>query len=371
QLGQKIDQTRVALEDAVHGMLPEQLQRPWVTACAQNCLNQELHPELLQSATVRFGNDICGREADFRAKRAKLIRKDFAKFIGVPEESVDYRDIPVIGVAGSGGGFRAMISTIGSYRAMHQAGLAQCVMYDAAVSGSSWAIAALHTYGQGDPNKVFENVRSAMQYSMFSTSNLLSFVKGNDGIAKRVFTDIAARYLLAAAKADDLSKDQSDANASSADAGSGSNQDSAIGGLLTRVADSIVPDQLQHLYRKEPSVPSPLTIDELVQVAKDTVKTVSVPPMSIVELYGALLFKQLIVQHEHASEGKPEFRLDSRWMKLSSQSGAVEQGVLPMPIYTAVRHFLGTDDNDLDNAEDHRYQWFEFNPYEIGSIDHG
>ncbi|KAJ1842983.1 hypothetical protein LPJ57_009873, partial [Coemansia sp. RSA 486] len=130
--------------------------------------------------------------------------------------------------------------------------------------------------------------------------------------------------------------------------------------------------QLQHLYRKEPAVPSPITIEELVQVAKRTVKTVSVPPMSIVELYGALLFKQLIVQHDfNTSEEKSECTLDPRWMKLSSQSSEVEQGVLPMPIYTAVRHFLGTDDNNPDNAEDHRYQWFEFNPYEVGSIDHG
>ncbi|KAJ2851779.1 hypothetical protein J3B02_003533 [Coemansia erecta] len=372
-LGQKVDQTRLALEEAVHRMLPEQLQRPWVTACAQNCLDQDIHSELLQSATVRFGNGICDSEAEFRAKRLKLIRRDFAEFIRIPEASVDYRDIPIIGVAGSGGGFRAMVSTIGSYRTMHQVGLAQCVMYDAAVSGSSWAMAALHTYAQGDPCKVVENVRNAMQYSMFSTSNLLSFVKGNDSIAKRVFTDMAARYLLAAAKIEDAGKSQSDTDIRSVDANSNSNdnQGTLIGGLLTRVADAIVPDQLQHLYRKEPIVPSPLTIDELVQVTKTTVKTVSVPPMSIVELYGALLFKQLIVQHENASESKSELRLDSRWMKLSSQGGAVEQGVLPMPIYTAVRHFLGTDDNKPENVEDHRYQWFEFNPYEVGSIDHG
>ncbi|KAJ2589296.1 hypothetical protein H4R99_007510 [Coemansia sp. RSA 1722] len=372
QLGQRVDQTRLALEDAVHGMLPEQLQKPWVTACAQSCLDQEIHPDLLQSAAVRIGSDMCEKEAAFRTKRTELIRKDFAKFIGVPEASVDHRDIPIIGVAGSGGGFRAMVSTIGSYRAMHQAGLAQCIMYDAAVSGSSWAIAALHTYGQGDPHKVLENVRNVMQHSMFSTSNLMSFVKANDGIAKRVFTDMAARYLLAAAKVEDSAKEQNDKDICSEDANLNEEQDDTVGGLLARVADSIVPEQLQHLYRKEPAVPSPITIEELVQVAKRTVKTVSVPPMSIVELYGALLFKQLIVQHDfNTSEEKSECTLDPRWMKLSSQSSEVEQGVLPMPIYTAVRHFLGTDDNNPDNAEDHRYQWFEFNPYEVGSIDHG
>ncbi|KAJ1721820.1 hypothetical protein LPJ53_003702 [Coemansia erecta] len=370
QLNQKVDETKAALENAVHSMLPEQLQKPWVTACAQICLDQEIHPELLQSASVRVGKGICGQEADFQIRRAERIRKHFAEFIGVSEASVDPRDIPVIAVAGSGGGFRAMVSTIGSYRAMREAGLAQCVMYDAAVSGSSWAIAGLHTYGHGDPFKVLNSVREAMQTSMFSTANLMSFVNNNDNIAKRVFTDMAARYLLAAAKSEDenkLAEKDSGSRSMSADV---ANSDSSVG-LFTRVADSIVPDQLKYLYHRDESLPTPLTVDELVEAAKNTVKAISVPPLSIVELYGALLFKQLIVQHEKGPGDNSELNLDPRWMKLSSQRAEVDRGVLPMPIYTAVRHFLGTDDNNPNTSEEHRYQWFEFNPYEVGSIDHG
>ncbi|KAJ2777661.1 hypothetical protein GGI15_004432 [Coemansia interrupta] len=370
QLNQKVDETKAALENAVHGMLPEQLQKPWITACAQTCLDQEIHPELLQSASVRVGRGICGQEADFQIRRAERIRKHFAEFIGVPEASVDPRDIPVIAVAGSGGGFRAMVSTIGSYRAMHEAGLAQCVMYDAAVSGSSWAMAGLHTYGHGDPVKVLDSVREAMQTSMFSTANLMSFVGNNDNIAKRVFTDMAARYLLAAAKSEDEGKMAEKTNGSRTETADGVGGDSGIG-LFTRVADSVVPDQLKYLYHRDESLPTPLTVDELVEAAKSTVRAISVPPLSIVELYGALLFKQLIVQHERGPGDKSELNLDPRWMKLSSQRADVDRGLLPMPIYTAVRHFLGTDDNNPSTSEEHRYQWFEFNPYEVGSIDHG
>ncbi|KAJ1663000.1 hypothetical protein GGF38_003248, partial [Coemansia sp. RSA 25] len=203
QLDLKIDEARAALESAVVGMLPEQLQRPWISASAQICLDLETHPELLQSASVRTGAGLCGQELDFQRQRAERMRKDFAQFIGVAAATVDERDIPVIGVAGSGGGFRAMVSTVGSYRAMYQAGLLQCIMYDAAVSGSSWAVGALHTYGNGDPHKVLGNLRLAMPSSVFSTANLMAFVSENGSIAQRVFADMAARYLLSAAESDD------------------------------------------------------------------------------------------------------------------------------------------------------------------------
>ncbi|KAI9469220.1 acyl transferase/acyl hydrolase/lysophospholipase [Coemansia mojavensis] len=276
-------------------MLPPQLQKAWVAECAQACIDKEIHPELLQTTSVRLGQDICKQEAEFQQKRARHIHRSFAEFIGEPVESIDPRDIPLIGIAGSGGGFRAMVATLGSYRAMHLAGLAQCVTYDAAVSGSSWAIAALHTYANGNPLKVLDSVHEAMKTSMFSTANLSEFITENDGMAKR-----------------------------------------------------------------------------LLSAAKAVFKTVSVPPLSIVDLYGALLFRKLIVQHLKQDDDKgPSLQLDSRWVRLSAQSAAVDQGQLPMPLYTAVRHFIGSDDNDPDKAQLSKYQWFEFSPYEVGSIDHG
>ncbi|KAJ1800038.1 hypothetical protein LPJ59_001403 [Coemansia sp. RSA 2399] len=271
-----IDGARVACNDALQGMLPEQIQIPWITESARICIDPELHPEMLQSATVRMGHGICGQEADFQQKRARHMRNDFAGFIGVSAASVDERDIPIIGVAGSGGGFRAMVSTIGYYRAMHISGFARCITYDAAVSGSSWAVAALHTYANGSPFRVLDNVREAMRQSMFSTTNLMNFVKSNDAIAK-------------------------------------------------------------------------------------------------LDLYGALLFKHLIVQHNPALDdsGAAELSLDPKWTKLSAQRDAIDQGRLPMPIYTAVRHFIGSTDNDTLSTGRHGYQWFEFSPFEFGSIDHG
>ncbi|KAJ2450090.1 hypothetical protein EV183_004511 [Coemansia sp. RSA 2336] len=379
QLNQRIDDARAVLEDVVQHMLPPQLQKAWVAECAQACIDKEIHPELLQTTSVRLGHDVCKQEAEFQQKRARHIHHSFAEFIGEPVESIDPRDIPIIGIAGSGGGFRAMVATLGSYRAMHLAGLAQCVTYDAAVSGSSWAIAALHTYANGNPLKVLDSVHEAMKTSMFSTANLSGFITENDGMAKRVFADIAARYLLSAA---------SSSGSGSSTAPSGSQETtntnnlqsaSAAETLLDRIADEISWQSRRALDTLFPgrthqnsNRPVPLTMDELLSAAKTVFKTVSVPPLSIVDLYGALLFRKLVVQHLKSDDDKgPSLQLDSQWVRLSAQSAAVDQGQLPMPLYTAVRHFIGTDDNDPDKAQVSKYQWFEFSPYEVGSIDHG
>ncbi|KAJ1943671.1 hypothetical protein GGF37_002540 [Kickxella alabastrina] len=381
QLNKHIDDTRVALGEAVYEILPDQLRRPWLTACAQICLEQSIHPELLQAASVRVGNGICGQETDFRHKRAERMCNDFAQFIGVPKASVDARDIPTIGIASSGGGFRAMVSTIGSYRAMHEAGLAQCIMYDAAVSGSSWAVGALHTYGCGDPNTVLDSMREAMQRGLFSTANLMTFLTENNDITQRVFANIAMRYLLSSAKTEDeLVEEGKEMRAEPGDSnGISSSGNSSI---LNRVSDEIkcqgnwivdraIQESHKYLYQAEDDMKAPLTVEDLLKAAKGTLQSISAPPISIVELYGALLFKQLIVQYSRMPDGKLKLTLDPRWMKLSSQREAVDQGALPMPIYTAVRHFLGSDNNDPEKAQNHRYQWFELSPYEVGSIDHG
>ncbi|KAJ2678374.1 hypothetical protein GGI25_002359 [Coemansia spiralis] len=385
QISQRIDETKAALGDVVYNMLPEQLQRPWVTACAQMCIDPEVHPELLQSATVRMGHGICGQEADFQKQRARHIRNDFAEFIGVAAATVDERDIPIIGVAGSGGGFRAMIATVGSYRAMQLAGLAQCVTYDAAVSGSSWAIAALHTYANGSPFKVLENLREAMQNSMFSTANLVDFVKSNDLIAKRVFVDMATKYLLSSTedKQDteevircDVQDRFSTPTSTAAVTTSSSFTHKIVDEMVQqgeRLIESVLPGNYTRKDQANSEITVPATIDELIESVESSLEKLSVPKLSIVDLYGALLFKQLIVQHKPGFEdsSKAELDLDPKWTRLSAQRTAVDRGHLPMPIYTAVRHFIGSHDNDTQATESHRYQWFEFNPYEFGSIDHG
>ncbi|KAJ1960900.1 hypothetical protein GGI12_003547, partial [Dipsacomyces acuminosporus] len=386
QLNDQISDMRDAIGDAVQGALPEQLQRPWVDSCARLYLDRAIYPEINDNIELRYSTDICNDEAEFRRRRAEQIRKDFAEFIGVAEATIDARDIPIIAVAGSGGGFRAMVSSIGSFRAMYDAGLFQCITYNAAVSGSSWALAALHTYGNNNPYTVLENVRRAMQSSMFSTANLVSLVTKNDDIAKKTFADMAARYIIATGINEDTLVTKQTEAPDGAHASSSNTATAEQAGLIDRLisetkrqigrlAELGSPNQSRTKaeLQAELQVLAPSTMDELLAVAKSALHKLSAPSFSIVELYGALLFKQLIVQRTVDADGNLKLFLDPQWMKLSSQRKGLDAGEMPMPIYTAVRHFIGSTDNQADIVEDehHRYEWFELNPFEVGSIDHG
>ncbi|KAJ2686063.1 hypothetical protein IWW39_003880 [Coemansia spiralis] len=404
KLGQKIEEARATLECAVQGVLPEQFQRPWLSASAQLCLDPETHPELLQHSSQRIGAGLCRQELEFRKRRAEQMREDFAQFIGVAAETVDERDIPVISVAGSGGGFRAMVSTAGSLRAMYDAGLAKCVTYNAAVSGSSWTMGALHTHADGNPHRVLDTLRLSMQSSILSLSSLMFLVSNYADIAQRVFAEIAARYLIfetdeadKTGEADTTNEaDKTDkANEAGDTPGDASNPESgkaepesitreapsaklmAFGKIVRRslkVAKVLFPDYFGNSrnIQANSTVPVPKTTSDFLEVAKKALQSLPLPPLSIVEIYGALLFKQLIVEHSPGDGHLMHLKLDPQWTRLSVQGLAVDQGLHPMPIYTAVRHLIcrNNDDNDQSPIKN-KYQWFEFSPYEVGSIDHG
>lgn len=68
-----------------------------------------------------------------------------AKLFGVAIEDIDERDIPIVAIAGSGGGLRAMCNTAGSLDALNDAGILDCVTYVAGISGSCWSLGALYS----------------------------------------------------------------------------------------------------------------------------------------------------------------------------------------------------------------------------------
>ncbi|KAJ1539786.1 hypothetical protein HK405_012411, partial [Cladochytrium tenue] len=94
-----------------------------------NYTDSEANPEILRDATVSRENRIPDEEVEFQKQRLQFCRDSFAKFIGVSADEVNPQDIPVIAVAGSGGGFKAMIATTGYLVAMEKEGLYDCVTY--------------------------------------------------------------------------------------------------------------------------------------------------------------------------------------------------------------------------------------------------
>lgn len=48
--------------------------------------------------------------------------------------------VPVIAIAGSGGGFRAMVGFSGVIKALFESGVLDCATYIAGLSGSTWFV---------------------------------------------------------------------------------------------------------------------------------------------------------------------------------------------------------------------------------------
>ena len=63
-----------------------------------------VHPECEWDADVRLGDDLCISERAFLGERKRKMRVAFAKLMRVPEWEVDERDLPIVAIAGSGGG---------------------------------------------------------------------------------------------------------------------------------------------------------------------------------------------------------------------------------------------------------------------------
>lgn len=95
-------------------------------------------PHAHETAHITIGNELCSQEETFRARRKKYAQSVLNIWLNtdIPEEAV-----PVIAIAGSGGGFRAMVATNGSMAGAASWELWKCISYLAGVSGSTWAIA--------------------------------------------------------------------------------------------------------------------------------------------------------------------------------------------------------------------------------------
>ncbi|KAI1976245.1 hypothetical protein LOZ55_004411 [Ophidiomyces ophidiicola] len=135
-------------------LLPEKLQSlQRELSMAQGSLADDIwseaqdptsNPEIARSATVRIGEGICRKEQYFQWRRRRAIAKKLADYLGL-DEDVHPDDVPVIAMCGSGGGLRALVAGTGSYLAAQEAGLWDCVMYTAGVSGSCWLQAIYHS----------------------------------------------------------------------------------------------------------------------------------------------------------------------------------------------------------------------------------
>ena len=89
-------------------------------------------------AYVRVGNELNSHEREFLAKRQPKVKRALEKMLA---RSLDGKFVPNISIVASGGGYRAMLGTIGSLVALENIGLLDATTYMAGLSGGTWAIA--------------------------------------------------------------------------------------------------------------------------------------------------------------------------------------------------------------------------------------
>jgi len=82
--------------------------------------------------------ELSEQERDYVFLRTKNVHTRLEELLGQP---IDLKAIPRIGFCFSGGGFRAMVSTLGFLKGAQQIGLLDCCTYMAGLSGSAWALA--------------------------------------------------------------------------------------------------------------------------------------------------------------------------------------------------------------------------------------
>ncbi|XP_029791034.1 cytosolic phospholipase A2 isoform X4 [Suricata suricatta] len=108
----------------------------------------EMSLEVCSSPDLRFSMALCDQEKTFRQQRKENIKENMKKLLG-PENSgglYSIRDVPVVAILGSGGGFRAMVGFSGVMKALYESGILDCATYVAGLSGSTWYMSTLYSH---------------------------------------------------------------------------------------------------------------------------------------------------------------------------------------------------------------------------------
>ncbi|XP_008331156.1 cytosolic phospholipase A2 isoform X2 [Cynoglossus semilaevis] len=115
----------------------------------------EMSLEICTKLDLRFSLALCDKEKEFRRNRRDRVMLGIKKLLDMEKLCFQLRspeEVPVIAVAGSGGGFRAMVAFSGVMKALFESGVLDCVTYVAGLSGSTWYMSTLYSHPDF-PNK--------------------------------------------------------------------------------------------------------------------------------------------------------------------------------------------------------------------------
>lgn len=130
----------------------------------------ELSVEVCSAMDLRFSLALCAKEKLYRQQRRERVMLGIKKLLDMEKPCFlpsSLREVPVIAVVGSGGGFRAMVGFSGVMKALYESGVLDCATYVAGLSGSTWYMSTLYSHPEF-PKKGPEQINQELMKSVSS-----------------------------------------------------------------------------------------------------------------------------------------------------------------------------------------------------------
>uniref|UniRef100_UPI00358E2DC2 cytosolic phospholipase A2 isoform X1 n=2 Tax=Myxine glutinosa TaxID=7769 RepID=UPI00358E2DC2 len=143
----------------------------------------ELFLEICSLSDLRFSIHLCPEEKTFRKDRKNRAMPAMTRLLGPNNAPRNDKEVPIVAVLGSGGGFRAMIGLAGVFKALAESGVLDCTTYVAGLSGSSWYLSTLYSHpdwpkkGVAEINEEVKVSASHSRFYLLRPSNLTRYVQ--------------------------------------------------------------------------------------------------------------------------------------------------------------------------------------------------
>ncbi|XP_027207890.1 cytosolic phospholipase A2 isoform X2 [Penaeus vannamei] len=129
-------------------------------------VHTELKLQKNKTPDLRFSLALCQAEKTFLRSRRRKVLEGMQRILGAKAPSTE-KQVPILGILGSGGGFRAMMCMSGAVKALQETGILDCATYIAGLSGSSWYISTLYAHDKF-PNVTHDQIQKELRASVTS-----------------------------------------------------------------------------------------------------------------------------------------------------------------------------------------------------------
>ncbi|XP_034531970.1 cytosolic phospholipase A2 [Notolabrus celidotus] len=146
----------------------------------------EMSLEICTKLDLRFSRALCDEEKQFRQTRRERVMLGIKKLLDMEKPRFlpsSPEEVPVIAIAGSGGGFRAMVGFSGVMKALFESGVLDCATYVAGLSGSTWYMSTLYSHpdfpnkGPGDINPELMNRVSSNPLRLLLPQHITNYIQ--------------------------------------------------------------------------------------------------------------------------------------------------------------------------------------------------